>query len=383
MKANAAQELINKFAEIKDPRINRRKLHSLTDIIALSIIAVIGSAEGWEDIEEFGRAKESWLREFLELRNGIPTHDTIARVMQRIDSGVFEACFMAWVSSLREGSTPSDEVIAIDGKSVRHSFDRAAGQSPLHLVSAYAVNQKLLLGQQSVDGKSNEITAIPALLELLHVTGATVTIDAMGCQKEIAKKIRAKNADYVLALKGNHPNLHSDVVEFFAHKEYSEQKSSTTTTLDCEHGRIEKRTYTVTSDLSSLCLKNEWADLVSIGMVDSCREVNGVAKNEKRYYLTSHIPDAALFASKVRGHWGIENSFHWVLDVTFREDESRIRAGNGAHNFAILRRIAFNLTKAYQPPKPKSVKRKRKLAFWSDNYILNILFAGNQQIQGI
>jgi len=382
MTTNAANDIVRHFSTLRDPRINRRKLHKLTDIIGLSIIAVIGSAEGWEDIEEFAKAKEEWLRSFLELENGIPSHDTIARVFQRIDSVAFENCFSRWVESLR-GKRKGGEIVAIDGKTLRHSFDRAAEQSPLHLVSAFATEQRLVLAQRRVGDKSNEITAIPALLDMINISGTTITIDAMGCQKDIAEKIRDKDADYVLALKGNHPNLYNDVKEFFQNEEYSPEKCSTTTTTDGGHGRIEERKYCITSDLSPLCLKDEWKDLKSIGMVESRREVKDKIESETRYYLTSHEADAQLFASAVRGHWGIENKLHWIMDVTFREDESRIRAGNGAHNFAILRRIAFNLTKSYQPPKPKSLKRKRKLAYWSDNYILCILLAGIQQNQGI
>lgn len=367
--------LRNNFGKLKDPRINRRKLHKLTDIIGISIIAVIGSAEGWEDIEEFCRSKESWLRNFFELRNGIPSHDTISRVFQRIDSEEFEECFMEWVSSLREDS--GSEVIAFDGKTVRRSFDRANEKSAIHLVSAFATQQRLILGQQKVDAKSNEITAIPKLIKMLDIAGSIITIDAMGCQKEIAKKIREENADYVLALKDNHKNLHDDVKEFFANKEYKQEESQVFNTTESGHGRIEQRDFTLVSDLSSLCLKNEWKDLKTIGMVMSSREIKGNTSVETRYFLSSLELNVESFANAVRSHWSIENSMHWVLDVTFREDESRVRLHNAPQNLAIVRRIALNLTKSYQPPKPKSLKRKRKLAYWSDDYILNILFQKN------
>jgi predicted transposase YbfD/YdcC len=348
-------------------------------VIGLSIIAVLGNAEGFEEIEDFGRSKLEWLKTFLELRNGIPSHDTIARVFQRIDPAAFEQCFSSWVTTLQ--GAHGGGIVAIDGKTLRRSFDTAAHQSALHLVSAFASEQRLILGQRAVDGKSNEITAIPELLKMLDISGATVTIDAMGCQKEIAATIREQEAHYVLALKGNHPHLSADVEEFFKNKEYA--TSSTCSSTEAGHGRIEQRTYTVTSDIASLCLKNEWKDLLSIGMVESTRELKGKTCVEKRYYLTSHVADAQLFAARVRGHWGIENSLHWVLDVTFREDESRLRAGNAAHNFAILRHIVYNLIKSYQPPKPKSFKRKKKLAFWSQEYILKILLAENSQLHGI
>lgn len=371
MGTNPARTIAEYFSSICDPRVDRRKLHKLTDIIALCIVAVLGSADGWEEIEMFGRSKEEWLRTFLELPNGIPSHDTIGRVMQRIDSEAFERCFVSWVMSLR--SAHGGAVIAIDGKTLRHSFDTAASQSPIHLVSAYAVDEKLVLGQQRVDSKSNEITAIPALLDMLDISGATITIDAMGCQKDIAASIRDKGADYVLALKDNHHNLFEDVKEFFENKEYT--SCSTHTTTEAGHGRIEERTCTITSDLAPLCLKNEWKDLAGIGMVEARREVNGKTSVQKRYYLTSHRSDSKLFASNVREHWAIENSFHWVMDVTLHEDDSRIRAGHGAQNFAILRRIAYNLAKAYKPAKPLSTKRKLKLAFWSHEYIMEILLA--------
>lgn len=367
--------LRSNFGKLKDPRINRRKLHNLTDIIGISIIAVIGSAEGWEDIEEFCKSKEVWLRDFFELPNGIPSHDTISRVFQRIDSEEFEECFMEWVSSLREDS--GSEVIAFDGKTVRRSFDRANEKSAIHLVSAFATQQRLILGQQKVDEKSNEITAIPKLIKMLDIAGSIVTIDAMGCQKEIAKKIREENADYVLALKDNHKNLHDDVKEFFANKEYKQEESQIFNTTESGHGRIEQRDFTLVSDLSSLCLKNEWKDLKTIGMVKSSREIKGNTSIETRYFLSSLELNVESFANAVRSHWSIENSMHWVLDVTFREDESRVRLHNAPQNLAIVRRIALNLTKSYQPSKHKSLKRKRKLAYWSDDYILNILFQKN------
>ena len=372
--------LRSNFGKLKDPRINRRKLHKLTDIIGISIIAVIGSAEGWEDIEEFCKSKEVWLRNFFELPNGIPSHDTISRVFQRIDSEEFEECFMEWVSSLREDS--GSEVIAFDGKTVRRSFDRANEKSAIHLVSAFATQQRLILGQQKVNAKSNEITAIPKLIKMLDIAGSIVTIDAMGCQKEIAKKIREENADYVLALKDNHKNLHDDVKEFFANKEYKQKESQVFNTTESGHGRIEQRNFTLVSDLSSLCLKNEWKDLKTIGMVKSSREVSGKTSCETRYFLSSLELNVESFANAVRSHWAIENSMHWVLDVTFREDESRVRLHNAPQNLAIVRRIALNLTKSYQPPKPKSLKRKRKLAYWSDDYILNILFQKNFVFNG-
>lgn len=366
--------LFSHFADLEDPRIDRTKKHLLLDIIALAICAVIGGAEGWEEIEDFGKDKHEWLKKFLRLPNGIPSHDTISRVFRRIKPEAFQECFLSWVQTLYQELGLKH--VAIDGKVVRRSFDRATAKNALHLVSAWSVENHLTLGQQAVDGKSNEITAIPELLRLLELEGAIVTIDAMGCQKSIAQDIVDGGGDYVLAVKGNQPTLHTALQEYFLklhETDFADADVRRWVTREKKHGREVERHYYVTPVPESLSGQSEWANLRSVGQVITFTEENGKSSDDVRYYINSIPPRVKLFASATRGHWGIENSLHWVLDVTFDEDRSRIRKDHGAENFSLLRRIALSLIK--QDTTKQSVRRKRKRAGWNNQNMLNILTA--------
>jgi predicted transposase YbfD/YdcC len=361
------------FEELEDPRIERTRKHSLVDIICLSICAVIAGAEGWEDIEEFGRQKETWLRRHLRLEHGIPSHDTISRVFRALKPQAFETAFREWVGVLAERLGLRQ--IAVDGKTLRRSHDRHSLKSALHLVSAWSVENRLLLGQQAVDGKSNEITAIPELLQRLELQGAIVTIDAMGCQKEIAETIVAGGGDFLLAVKDNQPKLHAALQEHFEQRHAAGRRGRRQhhATRETGHGRQEERHYYHTPIPPEL----EWIAKAwparSLGQVISAVTRDGQETSEVRYYLSSLPPDAQRLAQAVRGHWGIENSLHWVLDVTFNEDQSRIRKDHGPANFALLRRIAVNLIQ--QDTSKGSIRKKRKRAAWNDDALLNILAA--------
>jgi predicted transposase YbfD/YdcC len=379
MTADQELSLAHHFAELTDPRIDRSRLHELIDIVAIAIGAVVAGAESWDDIEDFGKAKHTWLKNFLELPNGIPSHDTIRRLFERLDPEQFQKGFLGWVEALHEAT--ERQVIAIDGKTLRRSFDRAGGKSALHLVHAWATANHLLLGQVAVDEKSNEITAIPKLLKMLEIAGAIVTIDAMGCQKEIARTIRERKADYVLALKANHERLFEQVVAFFDgacprlmrgpeigyHREWSEG-----------HGRDEFRRCWATSDLSWLEGREEWEGLRSVAMIEAERFIGDELSVETRYYLSSLPNDARLLNEVVRSHWAVENSLHWVLDVTFQEDRSRIKKENAPENFGLLRRLALCLLKRETTSK-RSIKGKRLRASWDESYLQQVLCgnAGN------
>ena len=378
---NADQELsiAHHFAELTDPRIDRSRLHELLDIITIAICAVVAGADSCDDIEDFGKVKHAWLKTFLDLPNGIPSHDTIRRLFERLDPAEFQRGFLGWIEALHEAT--ERQVIAIDGKTLRPSFDRAKGKSALHMVHAWATANHLLLGQVAVDEKSNEITAIPKLLKMLAIKGAIVTIDAMGCQKEIARTIRGRKADYILALKGNHERLFEQVVAFWGagysrlmkgpdigyHREWSEG-----------HGRDEFRRCWATSDLSWLEGRGEWEGLKSVVMIEAERFVGDKLSAETRYYLSSLPNDAKLLSEAIRSHWAVENSLHWVLDMTFDEDRSRIKKENAPENFGLLRRLALCLLKQETTSK-RSIKGKRLKAAWDDNYLLSVLCgnAGN------
>ena len=364
--------LVECFSEVVDPRDPRWVFHELTDILALAVLAVIAGAEGWEDIEEFGKQKREWLKKFLRLPNGVPSHDTISRVFRQIKPQAFQAGFTQWIESLHEDL--GLKLVAIDGKTLRRSHDKSTMKSALHSVCAWSVENHVTLGQQACEEKSNEITAIPELLKLLELQDAIVTIDAMGCQKKIARQIVQGGGDYVLAVKGNQEKLHAAVVEHFEQlheDDFHDNACRRRQTKEKGHGRIEQRLYYQTPLPEKLrpFLKN-WEKLTTIGQVISLTERDGKECSEVRYYISSLKPGVKRFSQAVRGHWGIENSLHWVLDVTFNEDQSRIRKDHGPENFALLRRFAITLIK--QDTSPGSIKKKRKRAAWNNQALANI-----------
>jgi predicted transposase YbfD/YdcC len=364
--------LVESFSEIVDPRIERTKRHLLGDILTLAVLAVIAGAEGWEDIEEFGHSKHAWLKQYLSLPNGIPSHDTISRVFRSLKPNEFNAALAQWMETLHEQL--GFQQIAIDGKTLRRSHDRSSTQAALHLVSAWSVANQLVLGQEATDAKSNEITAIPKLLQILELKGAIVTIDAMGCQKEIARQIVDGGGDYVLAVKDNQPTLHAALQAYFLHlheTDFADCQVRRLTTLDDGHGRQERRTYYVTALPESLqSFGNNWKQLTSIGQAINITVRDGKEVSDVRYFILSLPPQVKRFAAAVRGHWGIENCLHWTLDMTFREDESRIRKDHGPENFATIRRAALGLLK--QDKSKGSVKKKRKRAGWNNDALLTI-----------
>ena len=364
------------FSALEDPRIDRTKRHSLTDIIAIAICAVVCGADSWVDMEVFGNSRKEWLSGFLELPNAILSHDTFGRVFSMLDAESFQSCFVEWVRSVSEMT--EGQIVAIDGKSVRRSHDARAGRSAIHLVNAWASANRLVLGQVKVDDKSNEITAIPKLLRMLELSGCIVTIDAMGCQKEIAGTIAECGADYALALKRNQGQLHDDVAEMFEYgrqTDFADLDSDWFETVEKGHGRVETRRCTTVSSPEFIAYLNErerWSNLRSVAMVESERDIRGNVSSQTRYYISSLPGDAERMLEAVRGHWEVENSVHWILDVSFREDDSRVRNGNGAENLAALRRMALNMLKRENTLRV-GIAAKRKKAGWDTQYLLKVL----------
>jgi predicted transposase YbfD/YdcC len=363
------------FTDLVDPRLERTRYHELMDIVVIAICATICGAEGWVDIARYGVAKQDWLKTFLALPNGIPSHDTFRRVFCLLEPASFLRCWQHWIAALTVGLGLKQ--VAIDGKVARRSFDRASGKAALHLVSAWATEQHLVLGQVAVADKSNEITAIPKLLELLDISGAIVTIDAMGCQKEIAAKIRAGGGDYVLSVKENQPNLLEDIKESFTQgmeTDFAGLNYSCHVEEYIGHGREEKICVQTILQPASIRDEELWKDLNAITMVFCERAEQGKeTTTEFRYYIGSRSAVASSYAHYIRGHWGIENGLHWVLDVTFDEDRSRMRTDHSAENMGLLRRIAVSLLKQHK--KKGSVRGKRLQSGWDDHTLLEVLGA--------
>lgn len=363
------------FGDMPDPRVTGRCDHKLIDIIIVAICAVLSGAETWDEVELFGEEREDWLKQFLELPNGIPSHDTFRRVFSLLEARLFQERFMRWVEQTFQ--VKREQVIAIDGKSVRGSQQRATGQGCLHLVSAWATVEGVALGHRKVEAGENEIVAIPDLLADLYLKGSLVTIDAIGCQKEIAAQIIAKRADYVLALKSNQPKLHQDVVEWFAwakEREFQGVEHTYAQTVNKGHGRIEIRQCWALSDpraLEVLGHHEGWRKLTSLVMVQRARRRGNQVQTKTAYFISSLPPEADRLLRAVRQHWRIENSLHWVLDVIFHEDDARLRIGDGAENFAILRRMVLNLLRRH--PAKLSLKRKRFKAALDTDFLFELL----------
>jgi len=358
------------FSIVPDPRLDRQKRHDLLDIIAITICAVLCGADGWTDVEEFGHAREEWLRTFLKLENGIPSHDTFGRVFAALDTAAVQEAFASWtqeVAGLVSG------VIAVDGKTVRRSHNRASNKAAIHMVSAWGQTNGLVLGQVKVEDKSNEITAIPKLLEQLDVRGCIVTMDAMGCQTTIARSIVDRGGDYVLAVKGNQETLYDDIVRHFT--DLDKDQCDYHETVEKDHGRMETRQCWVSSDIGGIGTPGQWRGLHAVAMVRSTRQLGQETSTETRYYITSAKHGAAKrLAEHVRAHWSIENSLHWVLDIAFNEDQSRVRIGNAAQNFAIIRHLCLNILKNDKTNK-RGIKTKRKRAGWDNKYLAHLLQA--------
>jgi predicted transposase YbfD/YdcC len=373
--------ILQYFATVPDPRIERSRLHPLASVLVLALCAVVCGADSFVAIEHFGQAREAWLKTFLDLPNGIPSHDTIGRIFAMLDPKALEEAFRRWTAAI--ATLTKGEVVAIDGKTLRRSFRSADRSAFVHMVSAWAAGNRMVLGQVKTEDKSNEITAIPRLLELLEIKGCLVTIDAMGCQKEIADKIVDRGADYMLSAKDNQPTLSAAISGTFEEAlrdpDFPTSANHHTTT-EKAHGRTEvRRCWTLDIDPELGAPFDEWTNMKSIVLVESERTIDGKTSIERRHYITSRPRISAKAAlAATRAHWGVENQLHWVLDVAFREDDCRIRAGHAAENFAVLRHIAVNLLKAVPGGlngKKLGVKNKRLLAGWHDGYLLRVLGA--------
>jgi len=362
--------IVQHFSKLKDPRRAHRRLHLLQDIILIALCAVIAGAQDWQEIETFGRKRRDWLKRFLKLPNGIPAHDTFERVFNRLSPRAFQACFQEWVQAVQQALRIKH--VAIDGKTLRGSGSAQLG--PLHLVSAWATAQRLSLGQVAVDAKSNEITATPALLDLLDVNGALVTIDAIGCQKAIAQKIIDQGGDYILTVKENQEHLLTDIQQSFVQAcetDFAGLEHDTYATHERGHGREEHRCYTVLHHTAGLRHAGDWAGLATIGICYSERTIQGVSSQEVRYFIGSKKASAKIYGQALRNHWGIENSLHWQLDVTFDEDRNRVSKRNAAENLALLRRLTLSLLQAH--PAKLSIAKKRFAAALDADFLEEIL----------
>lgn len=376
------QDMRAYFSVLPDPRVERTKRHLLPDIIVIAVLAVVCGADDWDDISLFARVREGWLTELLGLKRGVPSTSTFKRVFQALDPTAFAEAFGAWIQAL-VGTSLEGKLVAVDGKTLRGSFTEPNKRGAKHLVTAWVAQNRVVFAQLATDAKSNEITVIPELLKMLALKGATVTSDAMGCQRAIAAQIVDSDGDYVLALKGNQPTLAQEVEEAFVTAELTEEslaESQRFVESERAHGRRQTRTVTALDARQRLSDKQEWKGLRSIIMVESTREIGGEQSQETRYYISSHKPDAVMLARCIRQHWGIENNQHWELDVTFHEDSSRIRKGHGPDNFAALRRMVLAMLSNETSIK-MSKKSKRKRAGWDNEYLLKILKANLPQNQ--
>ena len=365
--------LFSHFADITDPRMDRSKLHSLHEMLVVALCAAICGAEGWVDVERFGKTKIDWFRRFLKLENGIASHDTFGRVFAMLDTEQFLSCVQRWIDSLQLAM--QGQGVHIDGKTLRRSFDQASGKAALHMVSAWAGDLRVCLGQVAVDDKSNEIPAVQKLLDLLELTGAVVTLDAMHCQKKTAAKIRHRGADYILTVKQNQPKLYNQLMNLFisyGENGYQNRRLPRHVTRERNRGREEEREYLVAPAPREL--KAKWKDLQSVGMIYRHCKVNGSETNEIVFIVSSLPPKVRVLAKQVRCHWGVENSLHWVLDVTFSEDASRIRKGAGPEIAGVLRRLALSILKRDTTLK-ENIRGKRLRAGWSNQELAGILTA--------
>jgi predicted transposase YbfD/YdcC len=374
-----ATVFLSHFNDLPDPRQSGKVTYPLAEVLLLALLAVLAGAESFVDIARFGEKKLDLLRRFRPFRDGTPSHDHLGDIFATLDAEQFQRCFVAWVAALT--GAPAG-VIAIDGKSSRRSYQKKGGKAPIHMVSAFAARQRLVLGQVKVAEKSNEIIAIPKLLEMLAIEGAIVTIDAMGCQRDIAQKIVDKKADYVLALKGNQGSLREDVELFVAEQKaggFTDTKISQDTTVDGDHGRIETRTTTVIHDVAWLQKRHNWPGLKGIVVVESSREIpgsspgTGKTEQEIRFYITSLVLLAHLMGPIVRSHWAIENSLHWVMDMIFRDDECRIRTDHAPANFTTIKHMAHNLIR--KASGKDSLRLRRKVAAWDDDFLASLVAA--------
>jgi len=361
------------FKELPDHRQAGKVTYPLDEILLLCLLAVLAGAEAFTDIARFGEKKLDLLRRFRPYRDGTPAHDHLGDIFATLDAGAFQRCFVAWVAALTK--TPA-EIIAIDGKTLRRSYQKKGSKEPLHMVSAFAARQRLVMGQVAVAEKSNEIVAIPALLDMMAIEGAVITIDAMGCQRSIAKKIIDKKADYIIALKGNQGTLHDDVKVFAAEQKANGFKDTTISrheTVDGDHGRIETRTYTAIHDVEWLQERHNWPGLSGVVMVESQREIDRKVTQETRFYITSLVLLANAIGPMIRDHWAIENRLHWIMDMVFRDDECRVRTENAPANFTTLKHMANNLVR--KAPGKDSQRLKRKTAGWDDDFLASLVAA--------
>jgi len=362
---------LSHFKDLEDPRQRGKVSYPLEEILLLCLLAVLAGAQTITDIALFGSKKLALLRRFRPFTNGTPAHDHLGDILAMLDPEQFQRCFVAWVAALTGNP---EGVVAIDGKTVRRSGQTRKGQAPIHIVSAFAARQRLVLGQVKVAEKSNEITAIPKLLDLLAIEGAVVTIDAIGCQRQIAQKIVDKKADYVLALKGNQGTLREDVELFVAEQQacgFKDSKSTREQTVDGDHGRIETRTITVIHDVDWLRERHNWPGLNAVVVVNSQREIGDKVERETRFYITSLMLAASLLAPIVRSHWAIENGLHWVMDMVFRDDEARVRTNHAPANFCTLKHMAQNLVRL--APGKSSLRQKRMAAGWDDDFLASLI----------